>query len=169
MRLVARLEQVVNKTVFGEMSLMKIEPVRIKLREDAKPTCVPVSRHILFPLMDKVKQELERMVQMEVIEEVKEPTEWCSPIVPVLNKDGTMRICVDFKKLNMTVCREHYMLPTLDDITPKLAGTILFGTFDAMKSFWQIPLTRDCTANNVHHPLWPVLLQESALWNQLSH
>ena len=86
MGLVARLEQVINSTasMFAEMGDMKMEPVRFKLQDGVTPTCVPVARRIPFPLMDKVKQQIERMVKMGVVQEVKESTEWCSPIILVL-------------------------------------------------------------------------------------
>lgn len=58
------------------------------------------------------------------------------------NKDE-VRVCVDLKRLNKAVKRERYMLPTLDDITPKLAGAKVFSTLDASSGFWQIPLDPD--------------------------
>lgn len=61
-----------------------------------------------------------RVVTSGVIQPVKEPTEWCAPMVavPKKNKDQP-RICVDLKMLNKAVKREKYVLPTIDDILPK--------------------------------------------------
>ena len=84
--------------------------------------------------------ELDRMVTSEVIRVVTEPTDWCSAMVPVVGKNGTVRICVDLKRLNIAVRREHLMLPSLDDIAPKLAHSKVFSTLDAASGFWQIPL-----------------------------
>ena len=67
-------------------------------------------------------------------------TDWCSAMVPVVKKNGTMRICIDLKKLNIAVRREHLMLPSLDDIAPKLAQSKVFFALDAASGFWQIPL-----------------------------
>lgn len=53
-------------------------------------------------------------------------------------------MCVDLKRLNKGVKRECYILPTLDDITPKLAGAKVFSTLDASSGFWQIPLDPSC-------------------------
>ena len=61
------------------------------------------------------------MVQCAVIEEIKELTEWCAPMVAVPKKNGQNRICVDLKQLNKAVRREKYVLPTIDDILLRLA------------------------------------------------
>ena len=73
-----------------------------------------------------MKAELDRLEQEDIIVKVTEPTDWCAPIVPVSKKNGKVRICVDLKKLNKAVKREHYMLPNLDDISPKLNGATVF-------------------------------------------
>ena len=67
----------------------------IHLKEGATHFCLTTPRRILLPLMKKVKEEVERMLQLDVIEPVDEPTEWCSPIVVVPKAIGSVRICVD--------------------------------------------------------------------------
>ena len=77
------------------------------------------ARRVPFPLMNSVKEVLKRMVDSGTIRVITEPTDWCSPMVPVRKKNGKLKICVDLKKLNVSVKRERYMLPTLVDIAPK--------------------------------------------------
>ncbi len=122
---------------------VKTDPVKIKLRGNVDPLCVTSARKVPFPLRDAVKKELERMLHEGVIRGVKEPTEWCAPMVAVQKKSGDVRICVDLKVLNKAVCREHYTLPSLDEIAPKLAGSKYFSRLDAASGFWQIPLDED--------------------------
>ena len=55
------------------------------------------------------------------------------------NKNGKIRICVDLKRLNENVKHEKFILPTLDDILPKLAKSTVFSSLDAESGFWQIP------------------------------
>ena len=69
------------------------------------PRCVPI------PLLPKVKDELDRMETMGVIEKVDAPTEWCSPIVVVLKPNGKVRICGDFIQLNKAVLCENHPCP----------------------------------------------------------
>ena len=51
-----------------------------------------------------------------------------------------MRICTDYKKLNVAIKREQYVLPTVEDILHKLKGSAIFTKLDATSGFWQIPL-----------------------------
>lgn len=59
--------------------------------------------------------------------------------VPKKNKEQ-IRICVDLKKLNKAAKREKFILPTIDDILPKIAHAKVFSLLDAASGFWQIPL-----------------------------
>ena len=58
-------------------------PVKVVPKEDSEPHSILVARRIRIPLLPKVEQELQRMLSDGVIEEITEPTDWSSPIVPV--------------------------------------------------------------------------------------
>ena len=90
--------------------------------------------------MKKVKEEIERMLQLDVIEPIDEPTEWCSPIVVVPKADGRVRICVDPTKLNQAVRREVYQMPTVEEILGSLTEGSVFSKLDAISGFHQIVL-----------------------------
>ena len=83
------------------------------------------------------------MVESGLIRPVTEPTDWCAATVPMFKKTGAVRICVDLKQLNTAVRCEHHMLPSLEDIAPKLAESKVFSTLDAAIGFWQIPIDED--------------------------
>ena len=127
----------VNSVAF---SAVKCQPVKIRLKQGATPYSVTTARRVPIPLHEKVKKELQRMKEMSVIEEVKEPTEWVAPMVPVLKPNGDVRICVDLKKLNQAIEREKFVIPTFDDIIHQLRGSTVFSKLDAQSGFWQIPL-----------------------------
>lgn len=148
MNLVRRVDEVKTSTshlqAYGEHGTLKTEPVKIQLKDDAVPHAVHTARRVPFPMLQKVKEELKRMENNGVIEQVTQPTEWCAPMVPVLKKNtAKARICVDLTKLNKSVKREHYILPTPDEITAKLSGATVFSSLDAASGFWQIPLHPD--------------------------
>ncbi|KAI7800957.1 hypothetical protein IRJ41_017925 [Triplophysa rosa] len=127
MGLVKRLEEL-QPISSPELGLVKIKPIKICLKENAVPYSVHTARRVSVPLLPKVKAELERMVKCGL------------PMVVVQKKMGQIRICVDLKQLNKTVKREKFVLPTIDDILPKLAHAQVFSLLDAASGFWQLPL-----------------------------
>ena len=62
------------------------------------------------------------LVRTDINERATGPTEWCAPMEPVQKSNGKLRICVDLRNLNSAVKRARFVLPTLEDIAPKLAG-----------------------------------------------
>ena len=141
MGLVQRLDSV-NSPKPGARPPMQTDEVNISLRDDHKPYCASTPSKIAFPLLEPCKKELKRMVDNDIIESVTEPTDWCARMVPVPKRSGDVRICVDLKLLNRAVRREHFPLPTLEDIAPELAGSTLFSSLDAASGFWQVPLNK---------------------------
>jgi len=122
---------------------VKCRPVHITLSEGHTPYSVHTARRVPIPLMQKVKEELQRLKEAGVVEEIQEPTDWCAPMVTVMKKNGSVRICTDFKQLNKAVKRERYMLPTLEDILHKLRGAKVFSKLDATSGFFQLPLDEE--------------------------
>ena len=76
-----------------------------------------------------------------MIERVDKPTKWCSPIVVVPKKNGTVRICGDFVKLNQAVLREVHPMPTTEETYAKLSGAKVVSKLDANSGFWQRKLS----------------------------
>ena len=117
-------------------STVKCKPVKIKLKEGATPYAITTARLVPIPPQEKVKKELQRMKDCDIIEEITEPTEWVSPMVPVLKPNGDVRICVDLKRLNQAIQRERFVIPTFDDIIHQLRGSTIFSKLDAQLGFW---------------------------------
>lgn len=69
-----------------EFGLLKTQPVKIVLQENAQPYAVYTAHRVPIPLLSAVKEELNRMEANDIIETVAEPTEWCAPMVPVPKK-----------------------------------------------------------------------------------
>ena len=63
---------------------------RIQLKDDVRPYSIAIPRRMTLPLQDMVKLELHKLKDDDIIEEIKEPTEWCAPIV-VIPKNKTKK------------------------------------------------------------------------------
>ena len=125
--------------VFGEgVGLLEGE-YHIQLKEDAVPVQHAPCR-VPVALRDRLRNTLDEMVQQDIVAPVTQPTPWISCVVVVPKKNGMLRICLDPKDLNKAIEREHYPLPTIEDIAPRLYGAKLFSILDARNCFWQVKL-----------------------------
>ena len=122
--------------VFSGLGCMDGE-YEIKMTPSHEPFNQTTPRRVPIPLLPKVKDELDRMETMGVIEKVDAPTEWCSPIVVVPKPNGKVRICGDFIQLNKAVLRENHPMPTTEQTLGKLAGAKVISKLDANSGFWQ--------------------------------
>ena len=87
-------------------------------------------RSVPFALKESVEQELERQEQNRTLWHV-ERSEWAFPIVPVPKKDGTLRICGDYKvTLNGALSVDQYLLPRPSDLFTYLTGGTKFTKLD---------------------------------------
>ena len=121
----------------------------INLKEGAKPV-VHAPRKIAVAVRNKVKEELDRMQHLGVIDPVEEPTDWVSSMVTI-TKPGKTRICLDPRDLNNSIKREHYPMPTIEEIVSRLPQATVFSTLDATCGYWQIPV--DELSSKLHSTL----------------
>ena len=87
-----------------------------------------------------MKEELARLTTEEVITPVTEPTAWVSAMVAVKKKNEKVGICIDPRDLNESIMREHYPLPTFEEVATRLPKARVFSVFDAKTGFWQVKL-----------------------------
>ena len=115
------------------------EEHHIHVKENTTPVIHP-PRNETDSLRDRLKKELDIMERNGVIKRIGEPTDWVNSLVLVEIPDRSLRICLDRRDLNKVIKREHYQLPTFDEITSRLTGATRFTKLDANKGYWQIPL-----------------------------
>eukprot|EP00741_Cyanophora_paradoxa_P021607 tig00021366_g20856.t1 len=105
-----------------------------------------VPRRLSPPAEKAAKAEIEKLLRDGLIE----PSQagFGSPVVLAPKKDGTMRFCVDYRKLNSLTERDVFPLPRIEDQLERLQGASTFSTGDATSGFWQLELdeeSRDLT------------------------
>ena len=87
-------------------------------------------------LKQEVKDEIENLVEMGVACPSHSP--WASPIVPVIKKDGKIRMCVDYRRLNSITDSDPYYMTTLEEILEKVGDSGCLSKLDLSKGFYQI-------------------------------
>ncbi|XP_077127863.1 uncharacterized protein LOC143783344 [Ranitomeya variabilis] len=95
-------------------------------------------RQIPPALYQEVKSMVASMLDNQVIRESRSP--WAAPVVLVRKKDGTLRFCVDYRKLNAHTVRDAYPLPRIEESLSALGRAKYFSTLDLASGYWQVPM-----------------------------
>ena len=97
-------------------------------------------RRVPLPQRENIKRLLKEMQEKDIVTPSKSP--WASPIVLVPKKDGTIRFCVDYRKVNEVTLKDAYPIPRVDDTLDTLAGSKWFSTLDLKSGYWQVEIRR---------------------------
>ena len=95
-------------------------------------------RRIPLAKMAEANREIDDMLEKGVIKTSDSP--WSSPIVLVKKKDGTIRFCIDFRKLNDVTIKDSYPIPRIDTTLDALSGSKWFSTIDLKSGYWQVKM-----------------------------
>ena len=138
--------------VFQGLGKFPGDPYKLRLKPDA----VPVKhrpRKVPVHLQDAFHEEVERLVKIDVLEKVTEPTEWVNSFViveKVIDSSNahspnhvikkSIRLCIDPKDLNEALEREPYYSRTIDELISIFSGAKVFTIVDMDKGYWQVVL-----------------------------
>ena len=145
--------------LFHGIGKLKGEQCRLHEDKSVKPIVQP-HRRIPFHVRKKTEKELQKLLDLDIIERVgDEPTPWVSPIQVVQKpkKPDDVRICVDMRAANKAIQRERHITPTLDDIITDLNGATVFSKLDLNAGYHQIeldPESRHLTVFSTHDGLF---------------
>ncbi|CAF3126930.1 unnamed protein product [Rotaria sp. Silwood2] len=84
------------------------------------------------------REEIDKLLKQGIIEESVSP--WSSPIVLVKKKDGSVRFCIDFRKLNNITTKDAFPMPRIDDIFDHLSQAEYYTTIDFKSGYFQVGL-----------------------------
>ena len=104
----------------------------------------PIRQHARrTPIYQKaeVQRQLDEMLEQGVVQPSHSP--WASPVVLVKKKDGSLRFCIDYRRLNQVTKKDAYPLPRIDDSLDALAGSCWFSTLDLASGYWQTEVHPD--------------------------
>jgi len=117
--------EVVNHSI----KLIDETPVR------SKPYPLPFSER------DKLKKEIEKIMEEKIIR--RSTSAYASPVVVVRKKDGSLRICIDYRKLNKNTIFDPEPMITTEDLLQKLSKAKYFSKLDMSKGFWQVAMNEE--------------------------
>ena len=129
------------------------ELYKFHLKPEHKPAR-HTPRKVSIHLEDAFKEEIKSLVELGILEEVKEHTDWVNSGV-IMEKDSgnhhspnhtvkrKLRICLDPRDLNEALEREPYHTHSVDEITAKLQGMTVFTIVDFKKGYWIVVLHPD--------------------------
>ena len=115
---------------------LKSAKAKLTLKEDSQVRFCK-ARAVPYAVRPKVEEELRRLQNEGILVKV-EWKDWATPIVPVPKKDGSVRICGDYKDtVNPELQAEQYPLPHIKDIFAKLNGEQKFSKIDLRQTYHQ--------------------------------
>ncbi|KAL0411105.1 UNVERIFIED_CONTAM: Transposon Ty3-G Gag-Pol polyprotein [Sesamum latifolium] len=86
--------------------------------------------------LQELKKQLEELLEKGFIQPSTSP--WGAPVLFVKKKDGSMRLCVDYRQLNRVTVKNKYPLPRIDDLLDQLKGATTFSKIDLRSGYWQL-------------------------------
>lgn len=132
----------------------------IKLYPDTAPVSLPHYR--MAPAeMTELKKQIDELLRLSFIRNIT------SPVLFVKKKDGTLRMCVDYGKLNQLTVRNKYPLPRIDGLFDQLRGSSHFSKIDLMSGYHQIRVREDIekTTFRIRYGLYEYVVMPFGLTN----
>ncbi|BHF70564.1 hypothetical protein SprV_0301361600 [Sparganum proliferum] len=107
---------------------------------DAKPVWQP-PRRIPVRYREEVNKMLDELLKAKIIQPSSSPL--ASPIALVPKKDGSVRLCIDYRRLNAVTVRDPFLLRLFDDTIDALGNAAWFSTLDLKSGYWQVEIHPD--------------------------
>ncbi|KAB2617261.1 S ribonuclease [Pyrus ussuriensis x Pyrus communis] len=89
----------------------------------------------------ELKVQLQELVDKGFVQPSTSP--WGAPVLFVRKKDGTLRLCIDYRQLNRVTIKNRYPLPRIDDLFDQLRGACVFSKIDLRSGYYQLKISRD--------------------------
>ena len=128
-------QEVLGKNEY-DIGNVKVPPHQICLTDDNPVWQKP--RVFSDPVNQKVEEQCQKLLANHVIRESH--SAWSSPVVPVIKSDGSLRMCIDYRRVNAQTKTEHYPMPNLESSIYSASKMQYFSKLDMIKGYYQIKL-----------------------------
>lgn len=131
----------INLVEPGVFEPFEMEPVILKIRKEVMATKIRYT-NVPFNMRDEARAQIKGLEEQGIIREVKNYSDisWISSMIPVVKANGKLRLVVDLRGPNKAIVRESYRMPTIEQVTSRLAGCEFFSTIDLTNAFYHVPL-----------------------------
>ncbi|XP_062701591.1 uncharacterized protein K02A2.6-like [Aedes albopictus] len=130
--------------------------VRVQMDPDATPVFQPL-RRVPLPLENAVSEKLDELLKRDIIEVKRGPATWVSPLVVANKANGSIRLCVDLRRVNQAVIRDRHPMPVIEDVLTRVGKGRIWSVLDVKDAFFLLELdeaTRDITTFITHRGLY---------------
>ena len=134
------------KDVFPDDLPSGLPPARgVSIRTIPTPPDAPQPHKKMYRLSPAEKAEVERQVTELLAKGFIRPSTspYSSPVLFVQKKDGSLRMCIDYRALNAITIKNRWPLPRIDDLFDQLSGSKVFTSVDLLSGYHQVPLHSD--------------------------
>ena len=108
----------------------EVKPFRQKLRQ-INPKVAPI-----------VQKELQKMLAIGIIAPIIHSS-WCSNLVVVRKKNGSIRICICFRNLNTSCLKDNYPLPDMETLLQRVTGSGMMSMLDGFSGYNQVLVNKE--------------------------
>ncbi|GJQ96587.1 putative reverse transcriptase domain-containing protein [Tanacetum coccineum] len=119
-------------------------PRQVEFRIDLIPGAAPVARapYRLAPSeMKELSKQLQELLEKGFIRPSSSP--WGAPVLFVKKKDGSFRMCIDYRELNKLTIKNRYPLPRIDDLFDQLQGSSVYSKIDLRSGYHQLRIREE--------------------------
>ncbi|KAI3814996.1 hypothetical protein L1987_14646 [Smallanthus sonchifolius] len=112
---------------------------QVEFRIDLTPGAAPIARapYRLSPSeLQELSTQLQELLDKGFIQPSSSP--WGAPVLFVKKKDGTIRMCIDYRELYKVTIKNHYLLPCIDDLFDQLQGSSVYSKIDLRSGYHQL-------------------------------
>ncbi|KAL5573969.1 hypothetical protein UlMin_023566 [Ulmus minor] len=113
----------------------------IEFEIELLPGISPISKapYRMAPVeLKELKEQLQELLDKKFIRPSYSP--WGAPVLFVKKKDGTLRMCIDYRELNKVTIKNKYPLPRIDDLFDQLQGAAIFSKIDLRSGYHQLKI-----------------------------
>jgi hypothetical protein len=111
---------------------------------DLKPGTEPIARtpyRMSTPELQELKMQLKELLDLGLIRPSVSP--WGAPVIFIRKKDGSWRLCIDYRQLNKATIKNQYPLPRIDDLFDQMKGATVFSKIDLRSRYHQLRIKED--------------------------